>query len=60
MTLKDLVEKHPEWLDHELVVYREDGEYDYVGKSGWVNEGEDVTVEDGKLVKHKVLVFAGN
>ena len=29
MTLRELVEKHPEYLDRELVVLHEDGGYSY-------------------------------
>lgn len=53
-TLRSLIEQHPEWADLPIVVYREDGSYDWVGHSGDVytdkDEDEDATV----------LVFAGN
>ncbi len=60
MTLRELIEQHPEWADLPIVVYREDGHYDYVGCSGTVYEDEDRQEwqEEGGGVR--VLVVAGN
>jgi hypothetical protein len=52
MTLKQLIEEHPDWLNYELVVYCPDGHYDYVGAAGDVYIGND----NGKAV----IVFSAN
>jgi hypothetical protein len=57
MTLRELVEKHPDWLDYEMAIYREDGELDYVGASGdvYVNDAYD---DEGDIAR--VVIFSGN
>jgi len=57
-TLRSLIEEHPEWADLPLVVYREDGEYDWVGCSGAVYDHNPA--DDGIEDAQHVLVFAGN
>jgi hypothetical protein len=60
MTLREIIEQHPEWLDLPVAVYRSDGEYDYVGGSGTVyrhNTDEELEY-DGEAVD--AVVFAGN
>jgi hypothetical protein len=54
VTLRMLMEKHPEIADLPIVVYCEDGHYDWVGAAGAVYVGDDP--EDGE----KVLVFSSN
>ena len=65
MTLRELVAKHPEWLDHTLVVYNSNSwkAYDYIGGVGRVyedNEMEDVPGKDCQPTGNKLLVFTGN
>jgi hypothetical protein len=54
-TLNQILKAHPEWGDLDVVVYRSDGSYDYVGASGAVYEAPDENEEN-----RRVLVFAGN
>ena len=55
-TLRRLMEEHPEWADLPIVVYREEGGYDWVGSSGDVYDA--TTEEDGDV--YEVLVFTNN
>ena len=55
MTLRQLVEQHPDWLDYEMAIYRVDGEYDYVGQSGAV-----YLYNDKDFVDAPVIVFDGS
>jgi hypothetical protein len=52
VTLRKLMEKHPEVADLPMVVYCPDGHYDWVGAAGGVYVSE---TEGGK-----VLVFTAN
>jgi hypothetical protein len=66
MTLRELVDRHPDWLDFDIVVYRSDGQYDYVGDHSGVpngagsvyldEEGSDPLRPEGP----SLVVFAGN
>jgi len=58
MTLRELIEEHPEWADLPIVIYNVCGEYEYVGGSASVYEhiDDDWDAENPP----KVLVFAGN
>lgn len=63
-TLRDILEKHPEWADIPVGIYMPDGRYDYVGGCGTVyvaqpTEDEIVDFEDDDYVG-PTLVFAGN
>jgi hypothetical protein len=63
MTLQDLVDQHPEWLGHTLVIYTSGQEYDYVGATGSVYEDDEmknVTGQDAEPTGVKLLVFAAN
>ena len=63
MTLRELVQEHPDWLDYEMVIYRSDGEYEYVGQSASVYdapEWEDVPNEDARETGKTLIVFSGN
>ncbi len=65
ITLKQLYEAHPEWHDHQMVVYCSDGTYDYINCAGMAYEGEDhedphKDVEDPTNKSWKVLVFSPN
>lgn len=68
MTLRDIVDQHPEWLDLEVGILREDGDIDFVGASGDVMlmpHNEDDTVDmDEELERHPntvdVVVFVPN
>ena len=57
MTLKELLDANPDWADLPIVVYREDGTYDYVGGAGSAYRHKETT-EDGESID--VVVFAGN
>lgn len=64
ITLRQLLEQHPEWADLPMVVYTGHG-YEYVGCSGSVYKGEDyddhgLDVEDPLNKSTDVLVFSGN
>lgn len=52
MTLRELVDQHPEWLDLELTVYSNSGELDFVGGSG--------NVYEDTYQGETVIVFTGN
>jgi hypothetical protein len=39
VTLKILLERHPEWADLPLVVYCPDGHYDWVGEAHHPEDG---------------------
>jgi hypothetical protein len=54
MTLRDFIDEHPDWLDYDMVVYRSDGGYDYVGAAGAVYLSED---PDTNI---PVVVFSAN
>ena len=58
VTLRQLMEEHPDWLDIPLAVYAPDGIYHYVGASGDVYLAEDDSEED--LEDKRVIVFSGN
>lgn len=49
-TLKSLLEKHPEWANHPLVVGRADGSLDWIGDSGDIFELEHPDSETGKVL----------
>lgn len=53
MTLQELYDNNPQWRSKHLVLYRSDGEIEYVGASGSVYEGPGI---DGE----PVVIFAGN
>lgn len=58
-TLKKLYEEYPEWHDLEIVVYKSDGTYDFVGilEAGSVYV-DDEYEEEGVITP--VLVFSAN
>jgi hypothetical protein len=65
ITLRQLLEQHPEWADLPLVALSPEGVYDWIGCSGLVYKGEDYSdpnldVEDPANVSTDVLVFAPN
>jgi hypothetical protein len=63
MTLQALITQHPEWLGHTLVIYHEDGHYDYIGAAGLVyevDEEEEGTTGEPIFTGNKLLVFAAN
>lgn len=47
-TLNDIIKKHPEYADLPVVIYREDGEYDWVGASGSVYDGKTCSIDYDK------------
>lgn len=55
MTVKEILEKHPEWADLPIVVQNNNGDFDYVGASGSV-----YSVCDPEEKNLRVLVFTGN
>ena len=63
-TLRQLYEKHPEWLDLPLGVYSPDGSIDFVGAAGSVYQSE----YGGSNEEHssdypagtKILIFSAN
>ena len=62
MTLRELVDQHPDWLDNDIVV-GSDGYYHYVGASGDVYldyEYKDSENGDAKKTGRKIIVFVGN
>lgn len=67
-TLRQLVVRHPEWLDLELTVGRSDGGLDFIDAAGSVyvtqyNDDDDVDMDED-LPRHPdtidVLVFEAN
>ncbi len=56
MTLKEIIDKNPEWLDLPIAVLRSDGLLDYIGATGSVNLLQDEKDEKEFLV----VVFSGN
>lgn len=58
MTLKEMIEQHPEWADLDVVVYSVSGDYEYVGGSADVYVDIDGDDESGNAPK--VLVFTAN
>lgn len=61
MSLKELLAKHPDWADLPIVVYRPDGQYDWL--DGAASAYTDTTHEDPDneaSPEVKVLVFAHN
>ncbi len=46
MTLQELYDQHPEWRHLPLVVYAENGDYHYLGRSGMVYTDKD----NGRIV----------
>ena len=57
MTLKELLDANPDWADLPVVVYCEDGSYDYVGQAGSAYRHKEI-LEDGESID--VVVFAAN
>lgn len=63
MTLREIVDQNPDWLDHDIVV-ESCGEYHFVGASGDVyleneyRDGEEG--ENAQLTGKKLVVFVGN
>ena len=53
MTLRELMEKHPELLDLPLAILQRDGNYDYLGGSYETQDYDD----EGQF---QVLVLMGN
>lgn len=63
MTLRKLIEEHPEWADLPMAVYdSQSGALDYVGGSGSVYANEDCWIEDddGDSILVPTLIFSGN
>jgi hypothetical protein len=65
-SLRDILRLHPEWIDLKVVIYRPDGEYDYVGDyrcAGSVyvaDEMRDVPGKDCEPTGRKLVVFSPN
>jgi len=64
MTLRELIEQHPEWADMPIAVASVCGDLDYIGDygSGLVYEGEDFP-DDQEYVEGEgdpVLIFSAN
>jgi hypothetical protein len=62
-TLRTLIEKHPEWANLPIVVYRTDGSYDFIGCSGSIYTGEcteEDKIANPEIKTESVLVFSGN
>lgn len=62
MTLREIVDQNPDWLDYEVVV-GDQGYYSYVGASGDVypvDEYEDQETGPALQTGRKILVFVGN
>jgi len=55
MTLKEMIEQHPEWADLDVVLYTDSGDYEYVGASASV-----YAVKSSPNLPHPVLVFSAN
>ena len=67
MTLKKLLEEHPDWADLPIGVVRSDGYVDFVGDSGYVYcvdhcDDEEADVEEAKTrgETYKAVFFATN
>jgi len=60
MTLRELMEQHPEMADLPIVVYSSDGSYHYIGGSGMFYKHEDRTEEQAEGEGTPVLVMAPN
>lgn len=62
MTLKEMIEQHPEWADLPVAVMSVCGDLDYIDCSGTAFVGEDFAddVEAIEGTGDPVLVFAGN
>lgn len=56
MTLQDLYDKHPEWRDHTLVIYRNSG-YNYVNEH-FLYENDEFSDEINGFTGRKLLVFS--
>lgn len=62
MTLRELIEQHPEWADLPIAVLSVCGDLDYIDCSGSVFVGEDFA-DDVEAIEGQgdpVLIFAGN
>jgi hypothetical protein len=57
VTLRQLLEQHPEWADLPMVIARGDGDVDWVGAAGMVYPG---LCEESDTTTTTVLVFAPN
>lgn len=65
MTLRQIIEKYPDWLDHEVVVLTDDGTYDYVDDdcgAGSVYLADEYVGEyhNAPPTGKKLVVFAHN
>lgn len=65
ITPRQLIERHPEMADLEMVIYTSAGEYEYVGCNASVYIGQDhsdphMDVDDPRNIATDVLVFAPN
>lgn len=72
ITLKILLERHPDWADLPIVVYSPDGRYDWVGESSHSDGGAGSVYTDDTHAEideqgmgvpgteAKVLVFSAN
>lgn len=63
-TLRDIIKKHPKWLDLPVGVAREDGEVDFIDGAGMVykmkwNDDPNKDVDKAKD-SYKILVFSTN
>ena len=56
MTLKEMIEQHPEWADLDVVLYTDSGDYEYVGASA----GAYIDRDHAESPPHPVLVFSAN
>jgi len=56
MTLREMIEQHPEWADRDIVVYTSIGDYEYIGASAGVYPDED----EAESPPNPVLVFSAN
>lgn len=63
MTIKELLTEHPEYLNLTMVVYRQDGAYEYVGEDASVYVGKEMKDIEGKDCEptgRELLVFSCN
>ncbi len=55
MTLRELIEEHPDWMDYDMVVYDDlNACLDYIGASG------NVQISVGDDSDKPVILFSGN
>jgi len=64
MTLREILDEHPEWADLDVAVVDNIGEIHYLGASGMIYVQDEVEAvgEDGSVVLtgKRILVVTGN